>query len=114
MTERRVQKKDSLQEILDFCENNYVTDISISSVAAALHRSRSYISHIFSNKININFRDYINSLRLNMAKNLLATGDLSITEVASKCGFSTIRTFNRAFRKLYGVSPTEFRNTKRQ
>lgn len=98
----------TLESILDFCETNYKDDISLNSVAKSLNLSESHISHLFTNKIRINFRDYINSLRLQTSLQLLKQGELSITDIASESGFETIRTFNRAFRKKFGVSPREY------
>ena len=100
--------ESTLGEILDFCERNYKEEISLSSVAEALNLSQSHISHLFTNKIRISFRDYINSLRLNASLILLKKGELSITEIAYESGFGTIRTFNRAFRKKFGVSPRDY------
>ena len=104
----RKMNDSTLEEILDFCESNYKEEISLKTVAAALNLSQSHISHLFTNKIRISFRDYINSLRLNASLLLLKQGELSITKIAYESGFGTIRTFNRAFRKKFGVSPRDY------
>ena len=101
--------KTTLKSILEFCENNYKEEISLQLVAEGLNISRSYISHIFTDTIGMNFRNYINSLRLNTAIQLLKQNELNITEIAYESGFETTRTFNRAFRKKFGVSPKEYK-----
>ena len=57
------------------------------------------------------FNDYINSLRVSKACLLLADNDKSITTISDSVGFSTIRTFNRAFLRQTGRSPSEYRRT---
>ena len=57
------------------------------------------------------FNDYINSLRVSKACLLLTDSDMSITAISDKVGFSTIRTFNRAFLRQTGKSPSDYRRT---
>lgn len=104
--------QDSISSILTYCANHYKENVSVADVADALHISRSHISRLFSARINMNFCDYINCLRLVDAANMLGNEDVSITEIAYKSGFSTLRTFNRAFLKHYGVSPSEYKKTR--
>lgn len=101
--------QDSISSILTYCANHYKENISVESVADALHISRCHLSRVFNKRINMNFCDYINSLRLIDAVNMLESKETSITEIAFSSGFSTLRTFNRAFLKRYGVSPTEYK-----
>ena len=102
-------KRDTLMQIIYYCSAHYKENITVDVVAKALHISRSSVSHIFSTRLSMNFCDYINSLRLSEAIKLLQNRDLSISDVAAGSGFSTIRTFNRAFQKQYGVNPSEYR-----
>lgn len=109
----KLQKKqmssDVVLQILDYCLKNYKEPLAVDDVASALNISRSSVSHIFSSRLSISFNDYVNSLRLSDAVKLLKNTTDSVTEIASKVGFGTIRTFNRAFLKQYGMSPTSFR-----
>lgn len=107
--EKGSSSQDNVLRILQYCAMHYKDDITVDSVAESLSLSRSSVSHIFSTRISMNFCDYINSLRLRDAEELLMNKNYSITEVAYMSGFSTIRTFNRAFLKKHGVSPSEFR-----
>lgn len=99
----------TLQKILDYCENHYKENISLENISKELFISKSYISHIFSEKIHMSFRDYINSLRVSLSLNYLKEGKLPITEVSSECGFESIRSFNRAFKKIHDATPSEYR-----
>lgn len=69
--EKKMEKSSTVQKIIRFCEDNYKEDISVESVACELGLSRSYVSHVFSKKFHMCFRDYINLLRLEQAKEIL-------------------------------------------
>ncbi|MBQ8868326.1 MAG: AraC family transcriptional regulator [Oscillospiraceae bacterium] len=101
--------RDCVSSILQYCARHYKENVTIFDISESLHISRSHISHIFSSRLNMNFCDYINSLRLSDALNLLEDKNLPITEISDRSGFSTIRTFNRAFQKRFGSSPSQYR-----
>ena len=73
--------------------------------------SKYYISHLFSMKLKVRFNDYINSLRINDACRQLRQTDKTVTEISECVGFNTLRTFNRAFIKQVGTSPSEYRKS---
>ena len=102
---------DTVQKILQFCADHYREELTVETVAGGLGLSRSSVSHIFSQRIGAHFCDYVNALRLSETEKLLRNQTYTITEVANLSGFSTLRTFNRAFRKKYGISPTAYRKT---
>ena len=99
----------ALRSIVSFCAKNYAENLSLSMLEERLHLNKYYISHLFSGKLGIRFNDYINSLRISEACRLLANSDASITEISERVGFNTLRTFNRAFIKQIGVSPSAYR-----
>ena len=101
--------QDSVMKILRYCSNHYRENITVADVAQNLKFSRSHISHLFMQRLKMSFCDYINSLRLNDAVRLLTSSDYTITEIATMSGFSTIRSFNRAFLKMYNETPSEYR-----
>lgn len=106
-------KSDKTEKIISYCERHFTEDIGIPQIAKDLSISRSYISYIFSHKLLINFREYINSLRLEYAASLLETSTMKITNIAEKSGFNNMRSFNRTFRLGKGLTPSEYRK-KRQ
>ena len=97
--------------ILQYCSEHYREDIGIADIAAALHISKSAVSHLFSGRLGTSFSEHIHALRLNDAVRLLRTGQYSVTEIARIAGFPTIRTFNRVFREQYGMSPSDYRKS---
>ncbi len=98
-----------LKSVLNYCVENYKNDISLNSVSTNLHVSKYYISHLLNDKLGISFNEYINSLRIADAVILLEQGKPDITEIAQISGFNTVRTFNRAFKSIYGQSPTQYK-----
>lgn len=107
-------RQDTVLQILNYCVLHYRDNVSVADIAENLHISRSSVSHIFSARLGIHFCDYINALRLADAVELLKNGNYSMTEIAEKTGFPTIRTFNRAFAKQYGMAPSNYRKEVRR
>lgn len=110
------EDSDTLRKILGYCSRNFSGPLSLSSVGDALHMNKYYISHLFGEKLGMHFPDYVNSLRISEACRYLLNSEHTVTEISELVGFETLRTFNRAFIKQTGVSPSEFRkgNAKRK
>ncbi|MBQ9098076.1 MAG: helix-turn-helix domain-containing protein [Clostridia bacterium] len=102
----------ALKSVVSYCFKNYTADLSLSTLENELHISRYYISHLFSDKLQMGFNDYINSLRVSFACNYLRHSDKSVTEISDLVGFGTLRTFNRAFLKQMGQTPSEYRRCR--
>ena len=100
---------NTLRSIVAFCAQNYAENLSLSLLQERLHLNKYYISHLFNDKLKIRFNDYINALRINEACRFLANTESSITEISETVGFNTLRTFNRAFMKHVGSSPSDYR-----
>lgn len=100
---------DAASDVFAYCNSNFDSDITLDSVARALNISKYHIMRIFREKLDTTFQNYINSLRVDRAKNLLLTTDKSVTEISILSGFNTIRSFNRAFLARNGCSPSDFR-----
>ncbi len=113
MTVTRLSMGDSgaLRSIVSFCTQNFSEDLSLSMLEEKLHLNKFYISHLFGEKLDMRFNDYINSLRIAEACRLLLGSKLSITEISEQVGFNTLRTFNRAFMKQMGCSPSSYRKS---
>ncbi len=103
---------NTLRAIVSFCTQNYAEKLSLAVLEEQLHLNRYYISHLLSGRLGIRFNEYINSLRVTEACRYLLNSDHSVTEIAALVGFSTSRTFNRAFVHQTGVSPSEYRRQR--
>lgn len=114
MTLHGIESKESnvLGAILNYCINNSEKPLSLDMLEKELHVSKYYISHTMSSKLKMGFNDYINSLRVSNACKYLLKTDKSITQISDLVGFNTMRTFNRAFQKQMGMTPSQYRAKK--
>lgn len=110
MEKKSGTQSDAMRRILEYCAQNYREPLSLESLGEALHMSKYYVSHLFSERYHTSFSDYISSLRLADACRYLECTDKSVTEISELVGFGSTRTFNRAFRAHYGISPTDYRS----
>ncbi|MCM3782318.1 AraC family transcriptional regulator [Neobacillus mesonae] len=106
----RIPVQDMSKKIMEYLANHFTEPITLDSLASEFCVSKYYISRIFSERIKMNFRNYLSLLRVEYASNLIRTTDASFTTISSNAGFESQRTFNRVFYSIYGMSPREFRN----
>lgn len=107
-TENIIGKNDTVSAVLEYCGKHYKENLTLDVLSKKLYISKSCLSHIFGQKLKINFRTYINMLRVNEAAALINGGKITMTDITQKCGFGSIRTFNRAFLEHTGVTPREY------
>ncbi len=100
---------DLTNRILTYLGIHFRESISLDQLAEVMNVSRFHLSHIFSGKLGIGFKEYLNNLRVECAKNLLRSTDIAIADVCTEAGFENQRTFNRVFRELTGASPRDYR-----
>ncbi len=105
----RPAEEGLVYSLVKYMEENFQEDISLGSAAGALYVSSFHLSRIFSKVLKMNFNDYLNSLRINAAVQLMDSTDLPITRIAYEVGFGSGRTFNRAFKKQMNTTPSAFR-----
>ena len=98
-----------LSALLQYCNENYTEEITLDRVAEELHVSKYYISHLFTEKLQIRFIDYIHMLRINDACRKLASTELSVSKIAHSVGYNSIRSFNRTFIQRMKMTPTLYR-----
>lgn len=101
-----------IENIVNYCNCNYTSDIHLSDLEKNLHVNKFYISHIFNEKLKISFTEYIHTLRIEAAKKMLQNSDKTVTEIAYNVGYNTVRNFNRIFLKLTGITPIAYKKTK--
>jgi AraC-like DNA-binding protein len=98
---------DSIKKILSYCMEHYKEPLTLNMLSKELFLSKYHISHIFHERMHTSFNDYINFLRVEYACELLKE-KLPVTEAAFACGFSTVRTFNNAFKKHRDMTPRDY------
>lgn len=111
--ENRLKKSDSqIQSALLFIHNNYADKLSVADMAKnCCNMSESHFRRKFVEIMHISPLDYINSLRIHKACQLIYHSEMHINEIAQSVGFTTLSSFNRQFQMLTGTSPTKWRKT---
>lgn len=107
------QRNARLMRLIQFVDENYMHKIRLSDFARQEGLSVSYMSHFVKDTMNQTFQDYVNSVRFNCARKLIAAGNESMTSICVESGFSDYRYFSRTFQKTYGITPAEYRNQAR-
>lgn len=102
---------DVCQQLIDYVSNNFMNDITLDVIAHDLGLNKYYISHIFSERIQESFPQYLGKCRAEHAAKLLRTTTTPVTDIGYASGFNSNRTFYRAFKQIYGMTPQEYRNT---
>lgn len=85
------------------CEN-----ITLTSTARGLGISESHLSHLFSQQFQINFRRFINAIRIDKAEAMMRDPSQTLTAICYGCGYENMRTFRRAFVRETGMLPTAY------
>ena len=110
---RKNKNLNKLSAITSYMKENYTGDLTLEEVAKVFDYSPNYLSRMFQKYAGITFKSYVQSIRLDYAVKDLDDGRYSITEVALKNGFSGSKALARAFRKKYGMLPSDYRENKR-
>lgn len=92
-------------------ENYQSSEININGVCNYLHLSPTYFSFIFKKETKTTFINYVTQVRMEAAKELLRTSNLKSFEIAEKVGYSEPNYFSYSFKKKFGQSPSEYRNS---
>jgi AraC-like DNA-binding protein len=80
----------------------------LSEISSAFGYSLSYLSHLFTRETGESLRDYVSKKKWKKAAELLVEGKRSITEIAAIMQYDSLNSFSRAFRNVYGVSPSKY------
>ena len=105
----KTEKHDAAKEIIHYICTHYREPITCSDIAKAVGYHESYVSRVVHKMMKISICEYIHSLRIEDAKELLMQTNQSVTDIAEELGFGSIRTFNRVFLEKTGMSPREYR-----
>jgi len=104
-----IKHKDVIFKSIDYIRKNYMRKITLYEVAACVYLSPSYFSKIFKQEIEMSFNTYLNHIRIEMSKKLLADPSIAIVDVANIVGFEDQSYFSKVFKKMTGQSPKKFR-----
>lgn len=100
----------TFMKLIQYVDENYREDISLSQVAQALYMSPNYVSKLFKKGIGVTFVHYVTQKRIEDAKELLMSTDRSLTDIAGDVGFHDYFHFIKTFKKMTGLTPGQYRN----
>lgn len=101
-----------MANVKKYLQHNYMLyDVSLDSISDILNINASYFSMLFKKYFGVNFVDYLTSLRINAARELLTDPFLTAAEIANMVGYESPNYFTRVFKKNTGLTPTEYRKT---
>lgn len=98
-----------VRQAIQYINARYTEMITLQEVANHVSISKNYFSELFKKVTGLNFIEYLIHLRMQRAKELLATTTLKIYEIAEQCGFNDVKHFSKLFKKLVRLSPAEYR-----
>ena len=104
------EAREKIDLVLSFLRDNYREDLSREGLAAAVEMSPDHLSRTFKKHTGKRINDVINELRTEEAARLISETDEKIITICHEVGFESLRTFNRVFSGIKGISPTEWRN----
>lgn len=107
------QKKSLAERIYDHITEHFAKDLSLSALAERFNYSEDHITRVFRSMYRITPYQYLLQCRVCYAKLLLSSEEMRVFEVANACGFSDASTLYRAFIKLEGISPAQYRISKK-
>lgn len=102
------------ERAINYIGANFAKKLTLEEVAHLAYMSPSYFSNSFHQRMGITFSEYHSILRMNHAKELLATTNLRIYEVAERSGYEDFRHFSKMFKRRAGFSPAEYRKRHAQ
>jgi len=108
---RRHVEPDVVQRIKQYIADHSAEDISLERIAARVGLSPFYISKVFKEETGVNYIDFLTACRIERAKALLSDQALSLKEITFEVGYNDPNYFSRVFKKMNGLSPSEYRKT---
>ena len=99
-----------VREIIEgYIREHYTEELSMQDVARVMNYSDAYFCKLFKQCFKVNFSAYLNEYRISRAKELLQTTRLNVREISIACGYSDANYFARVFKRVTGMTPSEFR-----
>lgn len=111
---KKPEEDSPVETVKRMITENISVEISRDELAKAVYMSPDYLTKLFKKETGMSLSDYIIQKRISLAKQLLATTDLSIVEISQRTGFSYSSYFVRIFKKKTDMTPQQYREEKRE
>ena len=106
--------RDAMKKAVAYIDGHFSESLSIESISRVAMLSQSYFSYLFKVITNKTFVEYLNSKRILHAMEMLKNTDELVVDVCFESGFKNVNHFNRTFKNVVGLSPTQYRKANRK
>lgn len=112
-----IKKNDNLRDerlvgMINFMQANYQT-VTLEAMAEQFHLSVPYLSKFIHEKSGKTFGEQVTNIRMKKARTLLKNGNMTVENIAAAVGYPSVEHFSRTFKKLYDMTPVEYRNSEK-
>lgn len=104
-------KTNRMLKVHEYIMEQFNQEVSIDICSDLANMTKSSFCRFFKNETKSTFSDYVNKIRIDFSKKLLANTNLPVKEIAYQCGFNSVPYFNKRFKKLLGISPFAYRKS---
>ena len=107
--ENRKKGMGLVDVMVDYIRNHYEENLTRNTLAELVHFSPEYVGKMFKREMGVSINDYLNTLRVSKAKNMIASTNYKIVDIALMVGFENMSYFSSVFKKYEGISPAEYK-----
>lgn len=108
----RLEWLERINKIMKFINDNHKKNITLDDLGNFMNLSPFYISHLIKENTGLSFREHLSLIRTHFAISLMLSSDKKIIEIAYESGFSDIKYFNKNFKRIYSLTPSQLRKQK--
>lgn len=105
----KARHSDLIYRTIQYLQSNYANKLSLDEIAHNVHISPTYLSRVFKRETGTSMVDFLNRIRIEKSKELLANHQIRLIEVALQCGFESQSYFNRMFKQFCNMTPQQYR-----
>lgn len=110
---KRRSQMNRMEDIVKYIHQHFTESLTLKQISEHFFLTIPYLSRIFKKYINMNFTEYLYTIRLTHAINYLSNPSITIDEIAEICGFPNTRSFVTTFKRQYNMNPSAYRNIQK-
>lgn len=107
-----VKHADVIYKATDYVKTNYMKKITLEEVAGYVYLSPTYFSKVFKEETKSSFSSYLNKVRIEQSKKLLLNQSVNLSDICNMVGYEDQSYFSKVFKKVTGMSPLRFRQSR--
>lgn len=108
------EKYETIAFLKEYINGHFDQDLSLDALGEVVHLHPAYLSKIFKEVTDVNLSGYITDVRMQKAAELLEKTDLKVNEVMKRLGYQKSQYFSKLFKEKFGVTPKEYRTSRRR